>query len=376
LRDADIDRLAAGLLSGRYVPWPRVFDGDATARFVQRSTYHGIAGLLADIVALRSDWPAPLRDALREQAVAQWLWHTEHEQVLRDALAALDHAGAQPIVFKGAALAYSHYSVPHARARADSDVLISPAALDAAIKALQVRGFHAAAAVNGTLVTTQRTFVRQAAGTCHSIDLHWQLSNSPVVAGLLSHEELARDSVPLRELGPGAVAAGAAHALLIAIVHRATHRTQPFYDGSRAYIAADRLVWLYDIHVLHSAMADGDRKRFSQLARRAPSACADALAEAHSRFAIAEKPLTATATRIPQPQDPISQYLEAGRVGQWWLDLGALGTSARRLAWLRETLFPGKDYMHARYGSRRPLPWMYARRAIGGIAKAVRSSQA
>jgi hypothetical protein len=344
-------------------------------QFTRRAVHHGVSTLLADVVADVAACPATIRQALRKQAIAEWLWHVDHEQVLRKALAALAAAGARPIVFKGSALCYSHYPHPAARARADSDVLVPPESGPAALDALLQSGFQAILSVTGEMVSTQRSLQLRLHDVPHTIDLHWRFSNSAVLSGLLSHEELACSTIHIDALGVHARAPSAPYALLIAIVHRAAHRTQPIYDGNQAVSAAERLVWLYDVDLLVRALHPGEREQFIQLARRARDVCVEALTSASATFGSSTELLEAV-REIPASQDRVSAYLQAGRIRQWWLDFGQLGTPRQQIRFMRELLLPDSRYMRSRYPAGPALPVLYAMRAVRGIAKAFRPPHA
>ena len=70
------------------------------------------------------------------------------------------------------------------------------------------------------------------------------------IPGLFAFAELwpARQALPL--LCRSAAGLGRVHALLLACLHRAIHRTSPYYADGTAHYGGDRLIWLYDILAL------------------------------------------------------------------------------------------------------------------------------
>ena len=62
--------------------------------------------------------------------------------------------GAAPIVFKGAALAYSHYPDPWLRPRLDADILVPPSRVTLVLAALEDIGYERAIGISGTLVSS------------------------------------------------------------------------------------------------------------------------------------------------------------------------------------------------------------------------------
>jgi hypothetical protein len=67
------------------------------------------------------------------------------------------------------------------------------------------------------------------------------------------------------------------------------------------------------------------------------------------------------------------RYLAAGHMRQRWMDFGALGGPARRLRFAQELFFPAPGYMRTKYplARWRWLPWLYLRRAGGGLVKSI-----
>ena len=91
-------------------------------------------------------------------------------------------------------------------------------------------------------------------GSSVDVDLHWRSSNSPALARLMDYEEMQARAVPVPSLGPAAFAPCPVHALLFACIHRAGHEHAPMYVDGVAVPVKDRLIWLYDIHLLASKM--------------------------------------------------------------------------------------------------------------------------
>ena len=120
--------------------------------------------------------------------------------------AALEAAGCQPIVFKGAALAHTHYRQPWLRPRLDVDVLVAERGQERASRALRDLGYERPPFVSGRLVMYQEPFVRaEAGGLEHVVDLHWRVANPQAVSRVLSHAELAaRSSCDCRAGRPSA----------------------------------------------------------------------------------------------------------------------------------------------------------------------------
>jgi hypothetical protein len=71
---------------------------------------------------------------------------------LATVLRACAEAGAKPLVFKGAALAHTHYAASWQRPRADADVLIAPESREPVCVVLARLGYERCALISGDLV--------------------------------------------------------------------------------------------------------------------------------------------------------------------------------------------------------------------------------
>ncbi len=77
------------------------------------------------------------------------------------------------------------------------------------------------------------------------------------------------------------------HALLLACMHRGTHRHNPYYVSGEPHTGGDRLIWLYDLHLLAESFGEHDWQSFIARAdaKGLRGICADGLATAHQCFA-------------------------------------------------------------------------------------------
>ncbi|HSV45464.1 MAG TPA: nucleotidyltransferase family protein, partial [Ramlibacter sp.] len=169
------DSLLCAVLQGHLPAWPEGLDGDL---LLMRSDYHGVAPHMHERMS-QSDWPAAVLDALRLRVQSLAMWELRHHQYMAEAVAALAMAGAEPLVIKGTGLAYSLYTNPVLRPRADTDILISASSGAAAHMCLTRLGFRRASAVHGDFASYQATYQKAAPeGGTHALDLHWKINNS------------------------------------------------------------------------------------------------------------------------------------------------------------------------------------------------------
>jgi hypothetical protein len=333
----------------------------------------GVASLVYQALAASParDVPAALTEAFaaaaREQAAREML----RRQEIASALAALDGAGVAPIVLKGAALAYTVYDRPDLRPRDDTDLLVREDDLDRVREAMASCGYEAGLLCDGELLFRQYQMEKSDRfGTSHVVDVHWKISTQPVFADVLSYDEVAAASAPIPALGRSARGCGAAHGLLIAAIHPVMHHRN-----------VERLVWLYDVHLLASGMSGAALQDMAALAmaRRVGGVTAHTLARARARFGTAIPAALIRDLEQRDPGEPSRAYLAAGR---HWSDelgdsLGALPTLGDRLTLVREVMLPSPRYMRSRYQigdgvlAAAMLPALYVHRLIAGGWKVI-----
>jgi len=341
-------RWLAAVLCGAVTP-----GADAVRRHLPAAESEGVAALLRE-AALRAhagDAAAGLREAALREAARD----ARRDAVLARALDALAGSGVPALVFKGAALAHSHYPRPALRPRDDSDVLVAPCHAGAAGRVLAGLGFEAAPRAGTVRVMRQRLYrLHDDAGALHNVDLHWALSNSVRGDALAPRALLAR-SLPAPALGRHARAPGAGDALLIACLHLDAHHPD-----------SPRLLWLLDVHLLAAGLAPAARARVARqaLALGLRDPCAWVLGSAAELF---HTPLhgfeSLGAAEVPRAPSP-------RRAAQWWRELAHLPGPRARGAWLLAHALPPADVLRGDAGT--PLAWRHARRWLRGVAHLLR----
>jgi len=290
---------------------------------------------------------------------------TEAVQVreLTRVLRALEDAGAAPVVFKGAALAHTHYSESWRRPRYDADLLIAPESRVPVFAMLRSLGYEQRVFVSGDLVMYQAPFERvDHLGIEHALDIHWRIANPQVVSQVLTHDELLERSVTVRVQEAPMRVLSSVDALLVACVHRVAHH--PDFE---------KPIWIQDIHLLATALEPAEWRTFVERAvsRSIRAVCLDGLQQAQARFQT-EIPLEVLTSLGSRRGEPSAIFLRAGLrpIDRLVSDCRALRpVAAARL--VREHLFPPADYMRAAYGfnSRALLPVYYAARVWTGMFK-------
>lgn len=268
--------------------------------------------------------------------------------MLRDAqcrrvLTLLSDAGFAALLLKGSSVAWWLYPEEYLRDRADVDLLFESAAeTQRAVELLREHGFrgglyfgHAAHEV------TCRTTVAGAVEL--EYDLHWNLFNAPVFAGVFPFEELRSEAIALPRLAPTARGLSPPHAFVHACIHRA--KNLHFGPG-------DRLKWLYDLHLMILCLSAQQWAKVLELCRRHGVAgiCRDGIAHATDCFGATAPAEVIDALAAAQSGEAI----DVRRLGSWsymqWMNLRALPSTTSRLRWVWSQLFPPTDYLREIYG--------------------------
>ncbi len=321
---------------------------------------HRLHLMLADRGAV-----AELAQERRDAAAVEAMREAE----LRRVLAALAVAGIRVILFKGVAISRTHYRSPELRVRSDTDMLVPADRGQAVAHVLETLGYRREVETDGALIVSQFHYeFFDRANLSHALDVHWRISNVIAFADVLSYEEIVRDAVSLPGLGSDAVGPCAVHSLMLACVHRVAHHPD----------SAD-LLWLYDVHLLADRLTHSEQTRFAELAvhRRVRAICAYSLQDSAQAYGGCAGDLAARIAPPAGTAEPTLAFLaeRLRPVDVLSADLRALGRWPERLQLLREHVFPRRDYMFARYGTRRAssLPWLYLRRIVAGAPKWFRS---
>jgi hypothetical protein len=360
----------AACLRGEETDWP----GGLSARaFLEEAGLHGVQGLLHEALRegrlrargmpdeagkLLARWAH--REAALELIVPEWV---------DGLLGGFERGGVPSLILKGTALAYSAYRHPHLRPRADIDLLVPEDRREAARDALTALGYAFPNAVSGRLISAELAGTRvDRHGVTRIVDVHWRLSNAQGFARAFSFDELLQRSLPLPALSPRARGSAPIDALLIGCMHRVAHRHADYWFGERAH-RGDRLIWLYDLHLLTEGL---DEAGWDALCSRA-AACGQRAVCLYGLRRAADL----LGTRVPAPAgarleagagEVSAAYLHGGRARWLATDLKALPDWPSRLRLLGEHAVPPAAYMleHYQRTSVAWLPALYLHRGIRG----------
>jgi hypothetical protein len=366
-RDTPLLRALSALMTGRDAAAPACHQRRALLHLAR---VHRVERLVARSIRLRGgDLAAWFGDCDEDQEIER----TERKFAVVDAIRTQELrrvidglvrvSGTLPIVFKGAALAHSHYPAPWLRPRLDSDILIPSSHVTSALATLQDIGYEHAVNISGSLVSSQTSLSRvDAFGIDHALDVHWKIANRHAVASVLSYDDIAGRAVPLPAIGPAARVPADVDALLIACVHRAAHHRD-----------SEELLWLFDIHLIAERLAPADWHVFVANARggRVTAICARGLGLAVDWFGtpVPDDVLHALDIRHMVPE-PSAVFLskDSRLVDNLKSDLGSLSLRGK-VRLLFEHLFPPVAYISERYQVTGPtsIAFAYLRRIVLGI---------
>lgn len=368
------DALIQACLRNERPPWPESGDAALGQAVLERCDFHGTAPLLYQRLGPTGGWPRETLEGLRYRSAAAAIWEEQHQRYLSALLTELVSRGIDPVLLKGTALAYTCYDNAALRVRGDTDLLVPPAARDQADRRLEELGFRRARQISSEFVSHQASYTAgDKLGLVHTIDLHWRISNGQVLSKLFSHAELRGRAVPAPRLCREALATARPDAILIACMHRKTHSFAPYWVNGVCHSSPDRLIWLYDLHLLVQNLTLEEQQALVCRAHEKGLAglCHDDLARAAGMLG------THLPAGLLEALDPGSRrelprvYLDAGSIRRELLNLRATTGLVPKLDNLRERMFPPRTHMRERFGEVRPnwLPWLYIRRIVNGTVR-------
>jgi hypothetical protein len=316
---------------------------------VYRSLVHG--GQWNDVAPTAQEL---LARSAREAVVTEPVRHAHLQKVA----GALGEQGIRPLLFKGAAIAHSHYPEPWLRTRGDTDLLVraeEAPGVDAVLKRLGLERFPRP---GGSRVTQQARYTITTASIDVAYDVHWRIADPHVFANAFAYEQLQRDSVE----GPvaGLRRIGDVHALLVACVHRAAHHAD-----------SDNVRLLYDVSLIASRLAVSDWDRFVAQAAsgKIQAVCRRGLALAAELFGgcAFDDVYQRLSTRHSEPS-AVFVSRRMNKIDVLRSDLRALRTWRDRIALLYEHAAPSGSYVRAAGGRPgRHLPMLYIERLVRGL---------
>lgn len=333
------------------------------ANIIERMDHHGIT-MLALVAGRLSD---NITQKLKPRKALMIANSTLKLTVLNKLFEAFKNAGLrQCILFKGVALAHSYYPQPWLRPSSDTDCLIAPNDRVKFDKLFEKLNFTKLLAIDGELVSYQSTYGKKLPGkSTLNIDLHWRINNRQTLAKTYDISELSERGTSVASLGHSIIIPSAVDSILLACLHRLGHHAND-----------ERLIWLYDIHLLINTLNEDDWEEFCLLNedKHVAAITLDALTTCQDllKTQIPSGPLK-TLRKLAKRNEPSQLFLQRN-LSEWAIfkeDLKALGSLKLKIQLVTETLFPSKDYIRAQMGTQNIYKG-HAKRFIRGMIRALK----
>ncbi len=153
--------------------------------------------------------------------------------------------------------------------------------------------------------------------------------------------------------------------MLLACFHRTVH-----YSHNE-----ERLIWLYDIHLLAESMSENEFHSFYDKASKFKiiTLCKDAITNARDWFNTSLPEWYFSRFNLPEIPETSATLLQPGRLNGIYnralFELKDLSTWPERVKYLLEKIFPSESYMTWRYNikSKFLLPFYYLYRIFYGL---------
>ncbi len=353
-------------IAGNAPIWPFAAD---TQALISTADEEGICTLLHERICGDAAWaaqiPVQFRDGIAQLAREKALHSLVREHECRRVLGVLAQANLPVLLLKGTALAYWAYAAPHLRERGDIDLFFrSKNDVDVVVKQLAELNFELVeTALPGDLISFEVTCRRSIEhGAPLEIDLHWQLSNTPMFAFRFSFDELAREGVALPKLAPNALGLAPIPAYLHACMHRIQNMTIDCENNLR---------WLYDLHMLGLKFSTDDWRALADMAseKKLAGVCVDGMQAAAECFGVLAPLL------IAEQLNKVAKHesMDVAKMHRWFyiqrMNFLAYPSLRLRLRWLRQRLLPDINYMRAYYGQDQGFWQMLVSRLRGSFAR-------
>lgn len=237
------------------------------------------------------------------------------------------------LLLKGTPVAHLCYAESYQRPRCDTDLYIREEDTRKTSTLLADHGYE----VSG--LGSRKYSSKQFGATTASFqkvrthfDIHWKLSNRVMFRATLPFEDCYQNRQAVTALGPSAYALSPIDLLLHACIHRIAHgrNTQ-----------RDRLIWLYDIHLLVEAMDEMELERFKNKAieRLVGVLCADAIEVAQELFGTSRPDDFLRELRENGQNEPSAKLIHSSKLRWAWEDMLCLKGLREKAAFAKELLF-------------------------------------
>jgi len=356
---AQVDGFLCSILRGESASWPAAACAEFEDEFPDRASHHGVEALIYGVAESKREldsWPERIREELLKASRSAAAQDMLRAHTLEKILTELGQQGIRVLIIKGAALAITLYEHSRLRTRSDTDLFIHFGDIERIRSSLLNLGLEILTPVykNHQFVCAKKT----THGSLH-FDIHWRIQNAPQFARVISFDEAWAKSVPVPGVA-GARMLNGVDALLLACLH---------LKGSQHH-DEDRLIWLYDIHLLASSLSDGSWGEFERVVveKGVQAACLDGLLKSRDSFSTEIPPGFIPAL---EASHPVQGRFASSNLALLIDDFRCLPGLRSKSNLLKELFLPAPSALMARYekGNRAWLPILYIRQVVGGVAK-------
>jgi hypothetical protein len=369
LADSTSKERLSSALRGNRLPLPSTLTESDLHRLIDTSENEGVTSLLRNQLQKSGhldSLPAALTEQLRTQELQYVALNLKRQNEVKEVLQLLQSQELDFLLMKGEALASTIYDAPHLRTRCDTDLLFrDKETTEKAWLVLEKAGYTRERTLEGKFVGYQFSCGRfLGTGMTNTFDIHNQISDYVSIAKKFSFDELNHSAVSLNYCGLQAKCFNSVYALLHASLHRISNRPLAIQD---------RLIWLYDIHLLCTSLSHSEWEAFCCLSeeKTMASVCLEGIKQSVHYFHT-EIPtaffltLTVLAKKEPRGLNDMNRRWQMYAY-DWLHNEGAVN----KMRQLTEHLFPSPQYMMWKYQvtSRAPLLYYYLKRILQGIIK-------
>lgn len=342
----------------------------------ERIEYHGIPLLLHNNAGGLDGWPEALLERIGEEARLMVLWETTHHKTVSALVRALHEAGIESVLMKGTALAYSMHEEPAVRRRGDTDLLVRPQFRERTRAILAELGWYRRIDPHGLYY--QEGWLHDAAGFfVHSVDLHWEPSDRPVLQGIIPIDAFFDAKAPVPRFCEGAFRPDLPTMMLHATINQKWHALHGYDAEGGRLVSPRRLIWSIDFDLMARGMTPQDWQRLQEHCQRhgvgalVAHSLRGMVQDLHSELpaglidALDRDPLNPTLARYFDDPDSL---------GQFWIDLRKARSLDQKWRLFAMRAFPPRDHLLDKYPAAKgwPTPLLQGRLLFETAGRAVR----
>ena len=356
------ERIICRILQGKPVTWPP-FAGFAEDSFLETCLQNGVAALVYHELKKGggiAGVPPRLREELKRQFLRFSAIELARTSELTNIIQASADKGIYPLLIKGAGISQTHYPFPGLRDRCDTDLFISVESLEPFRRLMRDLGYT----IDPPFYKSHQLSCRfVAGGSRDSFDVHWRINNYARYARIFDYREAREQSVTIAGMPGEPRTLNSRYGLLLACIHLAAN---PEHDRNR-------LIWLYDIHLLAGSMKSEEMVDFAVLAveKQVQKECLTVLWNSAEKFNTFLPERALRILQTPPADETFSEHFSRSNIGLLYNDLKILSGWRQKLGLVKELFFPSGQELLSHYNASKRilLPWFYLRYLVTGVVK-------